>query len=100
MDVEGVQWATDQIRWLIQKGDVIHPGKPTEQTYECHWSMKASAYTSKSGRTRDSGFMPVSEVTRDVVFVASDKDEVPTRYAEIEQGELPSTCKKLRLGSY
>ncbi|KAB5585602.1 hypothetical protein GE09DRAFT_1166380 [Coniochaeta sp. 2T2.1] len=87
MDPEGVQWATDQIRWLVQKGDVIHPGKPTQATYECHWSMKASTYSSGKGRGRDpiTGYTPSTEVTRDVVFVASARDEVPARYAEIEK---------------
>lgn len=86
-DVEGIQWATDQIRWLVQKGDVIYPDKATMATYECHWSMKASAYTSGRGKTRENGAgVRSSEVTRDVIFVASKKDEVPSRFAEIEPG--------------
>ena len=93
-----MQWATDQIRWLVHKGDVLHPGKPTEATYECHWSMKASVYSSGKGRGRDTtttGNTPSTEVTRDVVFIASARDEAPTRYAQFDKGifnVFPRAC--------
>ncbi|KAK3396747.1 hypothetical protein B0T20DRAFT_355975 [Sordaria brevicollis] len=44
VDPEGVSWATDQIRWFVNKGDAIFPGKPLISTYDCHWSMKASHF--------------------------------------------------------
>lgn len=88
-DVEGIQWATEQIRWLIQKGDVIHPHKATVAKYECHWSMKTSVFESAtSRRNRDTGVVTSNDVIRDVVFVATEKEEAPSRYAEIDSGTI------------
>ncbi|KAK3683332.1 hypothetical protein B0T22DRAFT_245329 [Podospora appendiculata] len=111
VDVEGIPWATDQIRWFVQKGDAIFPGKPVVATYDCHWSMKASDYPSPpnplapnsppSGRRGNNGAsaaaglrpmsvpppqpgqqgQPLGEVFREVVFVASAQDEAPIRFA-------------------
>ncbi|KAK0634343.1 hypothetical protein B0T17DRAFT_611370 [Bombardia bombarda] len=98
IDLEGVQWATDQIRWFIQQGDAIFPNKPIVATYDCHWSMKASDYPtpqihhSRRRHERDSGnananAQPSAEVFRDVVFIASAQQDAPIRFASIDKSQ-------------
>ncbi|KAH7625276.1 hypothetical protein B0T09DRAFT_352661 [Sordaria sp. MPI-SDFR-AT-0083] len=111
VDVEGVKWATDQIRWFINKGDALFPGKPMVSTYDCHWSMKASHFPSPNaanGRVQSQslGSMsqrfdkrgggggsasipppPPAEVFREVVFVASSAEEPPTRFAAVNKAQ-------------
>ncbi|KAM7212824.1 hypothetical protein V8F06_011812 [Rhypophila decipiens] len=81
MDIEGVQWATDQIRWFISKGDGIFPNKPLVATYDCHWSMKASEFPSPNKKASHNS----AEVFRDVVFIASSQDEAPIRFGNINK---------------
>ncbi|KAK3939278.1 hypothetical protein QBC46DRAFT_388319 [Diplogelasinospora grovesii] len=86
VDVEGIQWATDQIRWFIQKGDALIPKKSIVATYDCHWSMKASDFPSPQNNRRTSSVpQPPAEIYRDVVFVASAQDEAPGRFAAINR---------------
>lgn len=82
-DIEGIQWATDQIRWFIQKGDGIFPNKPLLATYDCHWSMKTSEFPMPNKK----GPHARGEVFRDVVFIASAQDEGPIRFGKIDQGK-------------
>ncbi|KAK3315478.1 hypothetical protein B0H66DRAFT_577277 [Apodospora peruviana] len=84
MDVEGIQWAADQIRWFIQKGDGIFPNKPLLATYDCHWSMKASEFPSTQNTKRGAA-QPVGEVFRDVVFIASAQEVAPIRFNSINK---------------
>ncbi|KAK3386605.1 hypothetical protein B0H63DRAFT_520692 [Podospora didyma] len=88
VDVEGFQWATDQIRWFIQKGDALFPNKPLVATYDCHWSMKAADFPSAQNK-RSSNMHPTNsaEVFRDVVFVASGRDEAPMRFASVNTSQ-------------
>ncbi|EAA33990.2 hypothetical protein GE21DRAFT_3741 [Neurospora crassa] len=106
VDVEGVKWATDQIRWFINKGDALFPGKPMVSTYDCHWSMRAAHFPAQNGTGRALAQNPGSvsqrfdkrgggnimppppppEVFREVVFVASSADEPPTRFAAVNKG--------------
>ncbi|KAK3370874.1 hypothetical protein B0T24DRAFT_650103 [Lasiosphaeria ovina] len=87
VDVEGIQWATDQIRWFILKGDALFPNKPIVATYDCHWSMKATEFPSPQNKRSSHLPLSSSEVYRDVVFVASSRDEAPTRFASISTAE-------------
>lgn len=87
-DIEGIPWATDQIRWFIQKGDGIFPNKPLLATYDCHWSMKASEFPS----TNKKGPHTRGEVFRDVVFIASAQDEGPIRFDKIDKGKSRCLC--------
>lgn len=88
-DVEGVQWATDQIRWFIQKGDGIFPNKPVVATYDCHWSMKASEFPSSNKKASH----PPAEVFREVVFIASSQEEAPIRFGNIDRSMFSAAAE-------
>lgn len=92
VDVEGVSWACNQIRWFVQKGDAIFPGKAIVISYDCHWSMKASDYPA---RRRSSGSQATESVFRDLVFVASAANDPPTRLDELVRGEPSFICASL-----
>ncbi|KAK3343607.1 hypothetical protein B0T25DRAFT_464293 [Lasiosphaeria hispida] len=95
VDLEGIQWATDQIRWFIQKGDAIFPNKPIVATYDCHWSLKASDFPSPHGKRSSSAPQYAPGVFREVVFIASAEDDAPMRFDPLNRGRdqvITLTC--------
>ncbi|KAK4186242.1 putative heat shock protein family 70 protein [Podospora australis] len=79
IDSQGMEWALDQIRWFVQKGDALFPNKAIIVTHDCNFSMKASDYPVQRNKRNSSVSGPATPVWRDIVFVASDRDEAPTR---------------------
>jgi hypothetical protein len=84
-DVEGTRWAIDQVRWFIEKGDAIVPHKSLVQKYDCHFTMRESdlpsAKKNKSNTT--------TEAYREIVFLTSEAEEAPVRFADIVKREQP-----------
>ncbi|KAK0665366.1 putative heat shock protein family 70 protein [Cercophora samala] len=97
VDVHGIQWATDQIRWFIQKGDAILPNKPTVARYELHFSMNASDFPGTQSQNKRSGRSAAPQppaVFRDVVFLSSSRDKAPTAMSMVkEESEQMYTLK-------
>lgn len=95
VDPDGKEWALDQLRWYVQKGDGLFPGKPLVATYNCSFSMKASEYDRIRGKGRSQG---LSSVTREIVFIASSRDQPPMRLDAVDQGMAtnpPFPCPSL-----
>lgn len=86
VDAAGVEWALDQIRWFVQKGDGLFPGKSIVVTHDCSFSMKASAYNRARGK-RLPGAGAQSAVTREVVLIASNRNQPPMRLDAIDPGK-------------
>jgi hypothetical protein len=84
VDMRGKRWLAGQVRWLVQKGDVIFPGKPTRATYDCVFTMRTSDYPSQRRRNNHRG--AGSEVYREITFIMCGRDDPPTRYAQIDLG--------------
>ena len=82
-DAEGIRWAVDQVRWFIEKGDAIVPQKSLVQKYDCHFTMRASDYP--SGKKNKGN--PIMEAYREIVFLTSEADVAPVRYADIVKRE-------------
>lgn len=75
VDVEGVKWATDQLRWFVLKGDAIFPERPRVMTYDCNWSMLASEFPTAQNRRNTAIPLSPDRTLRDVVFIASSEDD-------------------------
>ncbi|KAK4178783.1 putative heat shock protein family 70 protein [Triangularia setosa] len=97
VDPHGIQWATDQIRWFIQKGDAILPNKPTVVKHELHFSMNANDFPiTQSQNKRGGRGVPQQPpaVFRDVVFLSSSRDKAPTAMSVVkEESEQMYTLK-------
>ncbi|KAK1754394.1 hypothetical protein QBC47DRAFT_383808 [Echria macrotheca] len=93
VDVEGMTWATDQIRWFIRNGDVIFPDKPLVMMYDCHWSMRASEFPGTQTKRSPGAPQPSDAAIRDVVFIASSESPAPTRFDALN----PSSSQVLSL---
>lgn len=87
--VEGVRWASDQIRWLVRKGDAIFPNRPLIATHHCHWSMKASDF--ESAKQSLNYGQPSCSALREVVFVATPLDAAPARLDKSNQSKFSQT---------
>ncbi|KAK4678703.1 hypothetical protein QC764_310090 [Podospora pseudoanserina] len=97
VDTQGIKWATDQIRWFIQKGDAILPNKPTVARYELHFSMNASEFPGTQLQNKRGGRgvpQQPAAVFRDVVFLSSSRDKAPTAMSMVkEESEQMYTLK-------
>ena len=94
VDPEGVEWATDQIRWFVQMGDGLFPGKSKVVTHDCHFSMKASDYEQAKRKRGGSSAVP-SLVMREILVISSSRDRPPTRLDAIDAGEIPNPISNI-----
>ena len=78
--VDGVPWATDQVRWFVAKGDAIIPGRERTETYDCTFEVSEADFVRKRKQVAP------TEVFREIVFVASDADDPPARYSDVKPG--------------
>lgn len=86
VDAQGNEWATDQLRWFIQKGDGMFPNKPIVVTHECNFSAKLSEFPAYQSKKTSLGTSTPAPVFREIVFVASSRDEAPTRLDATDKG--------------
>ncbi|KAK0737288.1 hypothetical protein B0T21DRAFT_287289 [Apiosordaria backusii] len=97
VDAQGIQWATDQIRWFIHKGDALFPNKPTVAKYELHFSMSANDFPTAQPQNKRGGrgvLQQPAAVFRDVVFLSSSRDKAPTAMSMVkEESEQMYTLK-------
>lgn len=94
VDAEGVEWALDQIRWFVPKGDGLFPGKSIHATHDCSFSMKASEYRRAQGK-RSQRMGGQNAATMEVVMIASSRDQPPIRLDAIDPGEGPTRLSPL-----
>ncbi|KAK4197073.1 putative heat shock protein family 70 protein [Triangularia verruculosa] len=88
VDPQGIHWATDQIRWFIQKGDAIFPNKPTVAKYELHFSMSENDFPITHSQNKRGGRgapQQPAAVFRDVVFLSSSRDRAPTSMSMVKE---------------
>lgn len=88
VDVEGLAWATEQVRWFVKQGDTIFPDNPIVAQFQCHWTVKASDFPDRQ-RKKDRAAKPSQtvQVLRNVVFVATAKEEAPARFDGLNEPE-------------
>jgi hypothetical protein len=91
VDHEGIKWASDQVRWLFRKGDVIPPDKEITETLKCNWDVDARDLEEpKKRQSKAAGHVSGSgPIEREIVFVATMADDAPVRYSDISDSLLP-----------
>ena len=84
--VDGSEWATDQVRWFIEKGDAIIPGKERKEVYDCIYEVAEDDFTRKKKQ-------PVLEVFREIVFIACELKDPPTTFPDVQRGIVPASYR-------
>jgi len=88
VDVQGVAWATEQVRWFVEQGDTIFLDNPIVAQFQCHWTVKASDFPDRQAKKGRAAKPPQSvQVLRNVVFVATAKEEAPARFDDLDGSE-------------
>ncbi|KAK4225797.1 hypothetical protein QBC38DRAFT_251921 [Podospora fimiseda] len=86
VDGQGKEWATDQLRWFILKGDGMFPNRPIVVTHDCNFSAKASEFPSFQKRA-SSSTSALAPVYREIVFIASPRDKPPLHLEATDEGQ-------------
>jgi len=88
---DGTPWATNQVRWFIEKGDVLVPGKEVTGTYDCLFEMPESSLPNRKKKQTTP-----PDVFREIIFIASEADRPPIKFSDIKRGELLPRARRQR----
>jgi hypothetical protein len=89
VDIQGVAWATEQVRWFVKQGDTIFPDNPIVAQFQCHWTVKASEFPDRQPKKGRAAKLPQSvQVLRNVIFVATAKEDAPAPFYDLDECEF------------